>query len=1585
MYFNEEEEEMNVSREIRSARLLALCAALAGLTVSSAAGQTASAWSRQNPKYPDELDFAIACLDAMPCNDLTPLNDHSSKGIGWNHYGKTFVCSLDTSADLRFVEVELPRGSRATLVKEIQVSVDDGSGDFGPSRSVVTYGAFDHYPRAGEPKVNDDCTNHWYKVEGLGRAARVKVTVSGEAWHECGEIRICGKAVDTAVPSPRAERGRATVLRNPHWEVAVDPFGGRAVKLLAKDVGIDFAASEGAFTEDCWNVPQSAWYFLNRPFTLEPDGKGRSLKASASALGSGISFLEIVKDYRLDGNRLHVDYAIRNQPAAMSDQSFSPRVRMRLGAGKGPTTYVFPTARGLREVSDVNPPPDLLLGDFVRGWFAVKDASGKGVLVRLDEAEVAALRVVFPKGECARIEWSLPPVFVLCGKSYPVKATLEAFSKLDDVLTAADRLPTRGKARRSDPVRDYDFNCYTNFPKTVSRGWARPQAQGPVKALMLSTFSDNVEIGLMAERFDIDFKTTVFAYDGKSLDVGDPKWWIGDYFNVATRKDFLRSLKQAFDSDWQVLVLGGIPFAALPEEVRKPALEKIRAGAGLVTVGQSVDDPDIGVTGRIEGRREGVPTRTGDVFAAVPFELLGSVFAPRFEKVPTMHAMLHDTPFVAETKVGGGTHVRLCYNAVGGSNAAHSPRGSVTPPFAGFMADGVPPAESYYLLVYKAMLRAIGRPNPFGLAKVKLDGRTAEFALNAPAEGETAWEWSVRTTFGEVLRQGRFKAALKKGANAVSLKDFAPPVYGDRLCLRLAVRTRKNKVLDFGEWAFENRPAAEVVEVKADRRYYDEYETVKFTAKMKGAAEAARVTAALVDGWGRTVASRRVEPKDEIAGEFRIENDLPSKQYELRVTVADADGREVSRRRAELKVCPDPKKDPWNDFEPGGWFPDNVREHLWPMFAKLCDEEMRYKIILANHEPMQNGFSTRFNFSSCCLSAAGLWRSPEPKEYAQTGDKMKLVRTPCLSHPDRKAATVRNLTAAAATSHRDGARFIWLGDELSLTGYGGQPIDFCFGEHCLKGFRAWLKTRYGSLAALNAEWGTDFADWDAVLPFTRQEIWAEGGMRHVAGWADHLEFMDGVYVDAERLAKESAKKVDPRALLATSGTQQPSAYGALDWWRQTRQLDGLLSYATAGMMEVHRSFLDGKDSFLLPWEWGYARRGPSAVRALWKVAFLGAKGVMGFESSTMIAQDFTLSKPMLDTYQAIHRLTDGAGMHLINNLKERHEVAVLYSQSSIRAAFIEKRVEEHSDNREKWMALMRNVGANWRFLSYDELMAGDLVRKGFKALVLADATALADKELAAIADFRAKGGVVLAEGLPGRRTWNCRERAPAPDWNFRHWKRAVDAAYFKAVRNPLLPENAAEIARAQAAVRKALADAKCAFDGVRIFDAETGKPVTVAEMFPRTDAAGNPFYGVLSDDAVPRRARFAFGGKSHVYDLVSGRYYGFVDSVELPLGQAVGYGFELLKEKLKLEVEVEERTGNPVLEVALNTPVDTVVQVQVFGPDGKPVRAYRKNLLVKGGKASWRIPFVASDAKGRWKAVVTNVLGGEKKEVEVMR
>ena len=165
---------------------------------------------------------------------------------------------------------------------------------------------------------------------------------------------------------------------------------------------------------------------------------------------------------------------------------------------------------------------------------------------------------------------------------------------------------------------------------------------------------------------------------------------------------------------------------------------------------------------------------------------------------------------------------------------------------------------------------------------------------------------------------------------------------------------------------------------------------------------------------------------------------------------------------------------------------------------------------------------------------------------------------------------------------------------------------------------------------------------------------------------------------------------------------------------------------------------------------------------------------------------------------------------------------------------------------------------------------------------------------------------------------------------------------------------------------------------MRIENVEDGKIYRHATVFAKRDRAGNPFYGVLGGETTPRRVRFNFPKKSHVYNLVNGRYLGFTDRVELPFGMGIPYAFQLMDEKIEI---ASCGVSGPEISVALSAAVDGAVQIRVYRPDGREARSYRANVLVKGGKARHTVPFAQSDPEGGWKITVESIFGDRRESV----
>src|SRR5579863_4800996 len=82
--------------------------------------------------------------------------------------------------------------------------------------------------------------------------------------------------------------------------------------------------------------------------------------------------------------------------------------------------------------------------------------------------------------------------------------------------------------------------------------------------------------------------------------------------------------------------------------------------------------------------------------------------------------------------------------------------------------------------------------------------------------------------------------------------------------------------------------------------------------------------------------------------------------------------------------------------------------------------------------------------------------------------------------------------------------FYSLGDESGIADLAAF-WDFDFSDESLVPMRRWLRERYGTLRALNQQWGTSFTSWDTVIPPTTDEAMKQSG-ENFSAWSDFKEW-----------------------------------------------------------------------------------------------------------------------------------------------------------------------------------------------------------------------------------------------------------------------------------------------------------------------------------------------------------------------------------------------------------------------------------------------------------------------------------------------
>jgi len=79
-----------------------------------------------------------------------------------------------------------------------------------------------------------------------------------------------------------------------------------------------------------------------------------------------------------------------------------------------------------------------------------------------------------------------------------------------------------------------------------------------------------------------------------------------------------------------------------------------------------------------------------------------------------------------------------------------------------------------------------------------------------------------------------------------------------------------------------------------------------------------------------------------------------------------------------------------------------------------------------------------------------------------------------------------------------------------------------------------------------------------------------------------------------------------------------------------------------------------------------------------------------------------------------------------------------------------------SKSRNGWCKVIEDLGMQYKFVSYEQVENGELVKQGYKVFIMCESESISPKEATAIKDFVSKGGVLIADAFTGRMDEHCK-------------------------------------------------------------------------------------------------------------------------------------------------------------------------------------------------------------------------------------
>ena len=1142
-------------------------------------------------------------------------------------------------------------------------------------------------------------------------------------------------------------------------------------------------------------------------------------------------------------------------------------------------------------------------------------------------------------------------------------------------------LPQENRPGKTAP--EIDLQKFDNSRQTPHIEWAKPLAGGKIRMIALTPYTSYREVAELAQRLDVEILSTLFVAQGR------PQNATGDYFGLLSEADINHNINDLLQKEADVILLAGVNLEKLTPGQRQEILRKVENGCGLILTGSAGQHPDIKelVPFKPSTQRNyprSVPVRVVNHFmtTTVPWNLIPATTCVPYENRGEMLVKVGNYPYLAVSRHGKGMIVQLSYICSGGE---------------GRMVSGLTPQldyplpkslfheyqEIYQLMFAKLIAGAAGRDKGccFDTLSATRNGLRYTVKLTLKNRPENGGKHTVTLVAWNRDSEELTRAVHEIDASVESYALTLPAkAWNGQTLIQVTLRNPAGEVLDFGGVTSTRLPMARIHSLTADKTHYQEGEEAVFTLKAAVEQRPAEYRWFLKDAYGRLVNQGRAEAQNAASFTVPIRSSLASRYYTFTCEMW-LNGAPVDRHLVKFTATPEKSKRVWDDFEAGIWITpytyDALRPWLHGFFADSL-RQMHIRNIMGNSRVVDQVFAMNNNFNPSFYQSSGMRPARVPKEYNRTQNKMLLVRKPCLSSPAFQNQMRTQFEALGKKNAAFGNRFYWFGDELSLTGYWSSPIDFCFSPDCMKAFRLFLKKKYGTPQKAAEQWGTNFTSFEQFIPETYPEARQRKDGNYSA-WADHLEFMDQLLCEYIGIfLHQGLKKGDADAIGFISGPQGPSAYGGNSWDIQSLVHDGLMSYTIGGLDEIIHSF--NPNLVDIPWILGYAHYDEKVCYNLWKALQHRVNGAMGFSMASLVRPDGTLSRSGQAVARYLPEITEGFGKLVLNPLKmpPSPEIVILYSQPSIRAAYIRGMAKRHTDLRLKYIQLCRNYGIPFRFISPAEIESGLLQKTpSVKLLILADAQALGDKTLEKCAAWQAAGGHLLLEGAFAELDASCRtlkNRPLAEKIASQAIVIPLDDSYSTIFAKPGAMRSTTESKKLEN--QRRLFGEALAKSGITPFCRllqKDGKPFLEAEMEIFEDPQKNRYVMAVCKEqqAVELEAKFA--SSAIVRNI---RQKGNL------LFNGNPFFFALLPEEEATAVpEVTASPRNPdgsySFTVNCHIKRDTVLRVTLRNPKGEIVPHYGTNLLAPGGKASFSWTPALNDTPGDWKIEFREIVGGK--------
>lgn len=381
------------------------------------------------------------------------------------------------------------------------------------------------------------------------------------------------------------------------------------------------------------------------------------------------------------------------------------------------------------------------------------------------------------------------------------------------------------------------------------------------------------------------------------------------------------------------------------------------------------------------------------------------------------------------------------------------------------------------------------------------------------------------------------------------------------------------------------------------------------------------------------------------------------------------------------------------------------------------------------------------------IAAADLAYVPYTTRILEEYDDNRVMKPACWNDDEKIDQHVQEIADRHVGARKHGVYVYSLGDENDTHGACAHP-------ECLKAYRKWLQSQYGTIEALNASWGSEYRAFDDIQLYEEGDINAQTALNdgHPARWYDRQAFKRYNYAHYCHRYAEAYAEMDPEAITGFEGA------GGLgdDYHEIISQVGFWGPYPSIGD-DIIRSLAPRS---LITSNWmGYHREAQPMVEKMWRMISNGYHGVWWWRWDNIgrfhgfLAPDF---HPWDDTSQVVidemRDIRDGVGTFMLHAEMPHDGVALLYSMPSVYAGESAPRRRGRQEQAHLgFLKATQDMGLQAHYVCDDTVLDGDLADGDERVLLLPMCRAISDAVARQIRTFVQNGGLVVADVRPGIR------------------------------------------------------------------------------------------------------------------------------------------------------------------------------------------------------------------------------------------